>query len=88
MQEIAPLIYDSFTSVSLGPAIMSQQCQMTAAPLWKLAGVALLLASFSVSAWILVHAVVAADHLVETVVEFVQNTAPIFRPDDHNVLTP
>ncbi len=67
---------------------MSQQCQVTAAPLWKLAGIALLLVSFSVSGWILGHAVVAADHLVETVVEFVQNAAPIFGPDDHNVLTP
>ena len=67
---------------------MSRQCQMTAAPLWKLAGVALLLISFSVTGWILGHAVVAADHLVETVVQFVQNTPPIFRPDDHNLFTP
>jgi hypothetical protein len=32
--------------------------------------------------------VVAADHLVETVVEFMQKATPIFGPDDQNVLTP
>ena len=71
-----------------GNAIMSQQFQMTAAPLWKLAGLALLLISFSFTGWILGNAVVATYHLIEVLVDFVRNAAPIFGPDTHTMFTP
>ena len=67
---------------------MSQQFQMTAAPLWKLAGLALLLISFSFTGWILGNAVVATYHLIDVLVDFVRNAAPIFGPDTHTIFTP
>lgn len=58
---------------------MSRQLQLTTAPLWKLAGFALLLLSFSFTGWMLGHAVIAVDHLIDALVDFVQNSTPFLQ---------
>ncbi len=60
--------------------MMSRQFQITAAPLWKLAGFALLVLSFSFTAWMLGHAITALDHLIDAAVEFFQAHMPTLRP--------
>lgn len=59
----------------------SQQIEITFAPLWKLAGFALLLASFSVTGWMLGNAVVAVDHLLDAASDFFDSATSVFQAD-------
>lgn len=64
---------------------MTRQFQMTVEPLWKLAGVSLLLLSFIFTTWMLTNAAIAADHLVDVLVDFCQDATAIFRPHTHGL---
>ncbi|MEQ1782193.1 MAG: hypothetical protein ABMA14_12585 [Hyphomonadaceae bacterium] len=60
---------------------MTRQYQINVAPLWKLAGFALLLLSFSFTSWMLGNAAVAVDHLLDATAGFFQSSASVFQPD-------
>ena len=64
---------------------MTQQYQINAAPLWKLAGFALLLLSFSFTGWMLGNALVAADHLLDVTMDFFQSVPSVFQSGHQNV---
>ena len=63
----------------------SRQFEITFAPLWKLAGFALLLLSFSFTGWMLGNALVAADHLLDITMDFFQSVPSVFQSGHQNV---
>ena len=63
----------------------NRQFEITLAPLWKLAGLALLLLSFSVTSWMLGNAAVAVDHLLDAAGDFFQSSTAVFQTGHHNV---
>lgn len=63
----------------------SRQFEITFAPLWKLAGFALLLLSFSFTGWMLGNALVAVDHLLDASVDFFQSATSVFEPDHPSI---
>ena len=65
---------------------MSRQSQITVEPLWKLAGFALLLLSFGFTGWMLGHAAIAVDHLLDALMDFMQSAGSVFGNDAHNLL--
>ena len=55
---------------------MSRQIQIATDPLWKLAGLALLLLSFSFTSWVLGNAATTIDHMADALADFLQTNTP------------
>ena len=64
---------------------MTRHFEMTVEPLWKLAGVSLLLLSCLFTTWMLGNAFGAADQLVDLLVDFCQGATAVFQPHSASV---
>lgn len=57
---------------------MTSEVEISSAPVWRIAGLSLLLLSFGLTGWMLGHAAIAVDHLLDSVSGLFPHGASIF----------